>query len=212
MTANPATSTYGASSPALTATLSGFVNGDTSSVVSGAPSVSTTATAASGAGTYPITVGAGTLSAANYDFTNLVNGSLTIAKAHLTVTANAATSTYGVSPPPLTATLSGFVNGDTSSVVSGALTLSTTATAASGVGMYPITLGAGSLVAANYDFPNLVNGTLTIAKACIFTVTANAATSTYGAISRRRRRQRSTGGFVATMTSVEGTSVGARPA
>ena len=179
MTANAAMSTYGASPPTLTAMLSGFVNGDTSSVVSGAPSLSITATAASGVGTYPITVGAGTLAATNYDFPDLVNGTLTIAKAHLTVTANAATGTYGASSPPLTATVTGFVNGDTSSVVSGAASLSTAATAASGAGTYPITVGVGTLSAANYDFPNLVNGTLTITKAHL-TVTANAATSTEG--------------------------------
>ena len=62
----------------------------------------------------------------------------------------------------LTATLTGFVNGDTAAVVSGAASLSTTATAGSGVGSYPITVAAGTLDAANYDFPNLVNGTLTI--------------------------------------------------
>ena len=175
VTANAATSTYGVSPPTPTATLSGFVNGDTSSVVSGIPSLSTPATAASGAGTYPITVGAGTLSAANYDFPNLINGSLTIAKAHLTETANAATSTYGASLPALTATLSGFVNNDTAGVVSGVASLSTAATAASGLGAYSITVGVGTLAAANYDFTDLVNGTLTIAKAAL-TVTADAAT------------------------------------
>ena len=148
--------------------------------MSGAPSLSTAATAASGVGAYSITVGVGTLAAANYDFPNLVNGTLTINKAHLTVTANAATSTYGASPPPLTATLSGFVNGDTSSVVSGVPSLSTAATAASGAGTYAIHVVAGTLAAANYDFPNLLDGTLTINKAHL-TVTANTATSAYGA-------------------------------
>ena len=65
----------------------------------------------------------------------------------------------------LTTTLSGFVNGDTASVVSGAASLSTTATSSRAVGAYPITIMAGTLSSANYDFPNLVNGTLAIGKA-----------------------------------------------
>jgi hypothetical protein len=63
--------------PALTYTITGFVNGDTSSVVSGSPTLSTTATSSSTPGYYPITVGTGTLSAANYTF-NLVNGSVIV--------------------------------------------------------------------------------------------------------------------------------------
>src|SRR5262249_10442507 len=45
--------------------------------------------------------------------------SLAVAKAHLTVTANPATSTYGAPLPPVSATLNGFVNGDKAAVVSG---------------------------------------------------------------------------------------------
>ena len=52
-------------------------------------------------------------------------------------------------------------------MVSGAATLSTTATTSSPVGSYPITIGAGTLAAANYDFPTLVNGTLTITVATL---------------------------------------------
>src|SRR5262249_4373913 len=64
--------------PALTYTVTGFVNGDPVSVVSGSPALGTTAGASSPAGSYPITVGRGTLTATNYDFPNLVNGTLTV--------------------------------------------------------------------------------------------------------------------------------------
>ena len=63
--------------PTLTYTLTGFVNGQSSSVVSGAPALSTTATAASTPGHYPITLSVGTLSAQNYSFTP-VSGILTV--------------------------------------------------------------------------------------------------------------------------------------
>jgi hypothetical protein len=58
-------------------TLTGFVNGDTECVVTGDPAISTTATSASGAGGYAITVSQGTLAAANYTFT-FKPGNLTI--------------------------------------------------------------------------------------------------------------------------------------
>jgi hypothetical protein len=149
----------------FSAVLSGFVAGDGPSPVTGTPSLSTPATPSSGVGDYPITVGPGTLSAANYDFPNLVGGSLTVTKAHLTVAANPATSAYGSPLPPLGATITGFVGGDTASVVSGDALVSTTATAASAVGTYPITVSQGRLAAANYDFTSFPGSTLTIAPA-----------------------------------------------
>ncbi|HWB13392.1 MAG TPA: MBG domain-containing protein [Pirellulales bacterium] len=161
VTADDKTMVYGAAVPALTDTITGFVNGDTASVVSGAASLSTTATSASGVGNYPIDVSLGTLSAANYTFA-FVDGTLTITPATLTVTADDKTMVSGATVPPLTDTITGFVNGDTSSAVSGTAGLSTTATSTSGVGSYPITVGIGTLNAANYTFA-LVNGTLTVA-------------------------------------------------
>ena len=54
-----------------------FVNGDSSGVVSGAPVLTTTATAASATGNYAITGALCTLAAANYSF-SLTNGTLTV--------------------------------------------------------------------------------------------------------------------------------------
>ena len=88
-----------------------------------------------------------------------------VAKADLTVTAEPQTMPMGGPMPTLTYTFTGFVNGDTQSVVSGTPVLSTTATATSVPGSYPITVtGAGTLSAANYDFPtaDFVGNTLTV--------------------------------------------------
>ena len=96
VTANNASKVYGTANPAFTPTYSGFVNGDTSAVLTGSPSLTTTATAASPVGSYTITAAAGTLSAANYSFT-FVNGTLTITKATsvLSVTSSLNPSVYG---------------------------------------------------------------------------------------------------------------------
>lgn len=177
VTANNASMTYGGTLPTFTASYTGFVNGDGQGVLSGAPSLTTTATSASPAGNYAITAAQGTLSARNYTFT-FVNGTLTINKAVLTVTANNASMTYGGTLPTFTASYSGFVNGDGQGVLSGAPSLTTTATSASPVGNYTITAAQGTLSAQNYTFA-FVNGTLTITPA-VLTVTADNFTRQYG--------------------------------
>ncbi len=126
------------------------------------------ATSTLGAGNHTVTA---VFSGNNTYAGNSKNRGLTVAKAHLTVSAVAKSKVYGAAVPTLAATFSGFVNGDTAKVVSGAAKLTTTATASSGVGTYPITIAKGTLSAANYDFPKLVNGTLTVTKAQL-TVTA----------------------------------------
>jgi hypothetical protein len=75
---------YGSPQPALTYKITGFVDGENSSVLSGAPAVATTAAPGARPGTYPITVAAGSLSAANYEFTCLP-GTLTVIPAPATV-------------------------------------------------------------------------------------------------------------------------------
>ncbi len=85
----------------------------------------------------------------------------TITPATLTVTAADASRIYGQANPAFSATITGFVNGDTASVVSGNASLTTMATAGSAAGSYPITSAQGSLSAANYTFA-FANGTLTI--------------------------------------------------
>ncbi len=160
VTANSASMTYGGTLPTFTASISGFVNGDGLGVVSGAPSLTTTAQSSSPVGTYPIMAAQGTLSAQNYTFT-FMGGTLTINPAVLTVTANSLIGTSGRPLPTLTYTITGFVNGDNQSVVTGAPVLTTTATQFSPPGVYRITITQGTLAASNYSFI-FVNGTLTL--------------------------------------------------
>jgi hypothetical protein len=88
---------------------------------------------------------------------------LTIAKKPLTVTADPHSKLFGAANPALTATITGFVFGQTlqTSGVTGQLACTTTATTGSPVGTYPITCTQGTLAAANYSF-TFTPGTLTI--------------------------------------------------
>lgn len=84
-TADDQTRDYNVANPPLTITYAGFVNGEnTSSIVE--PTIATTATLSSNAGTYPITLSGG--SALNYAITSN-DGTLTIAPIAQTITFNA---------------------------------------------------------------------------------------------------------------------------
>jgi hypothetical protein len=82
--------------------------------------------------------------------------------AKLTVTADDQSRLFGQANPPLTYELTGFVGGETASVVSGSAACSTTATASSPAGDYAITCTVGSLSAPGYVFETFVAGTLTV--------------------------------------------------
>jgi hypothetical protein len=77
VTANSASRLFGAANPALTAAITGFVNGDTAAAVSGTPACTTTAGPSSPGGAYPITCAHGSLAAANYTFA-FTPGTLTV--------------------------------------------------------------------------------------------------------------------------------------
>src|SRR5205807_2105799 len=112
VTADNTSRAYGAANPTFIASYSGFVNAETlaTSGVTGTPGLATAADNMSAAGTtHAITVAVGSLLAGNYDF-SFVNGTLTITKAHLTVTANNASRSYGGANPTFTVTLATFVN------------------------------------------------------------------------------------------------------
>ena len=128
--------------PAFSDQITGFVNGQNSSVVTGTAIISTTASSTStvAGGPYPITIAAGTLSAPNYTFTNLRATALSpVNPAPLTVTANNASMVYGAAVPALSDQITGFVNGQNSSVVTGTPTFSTTASSTSTVAGGPYT-------------------------------------------------------------------------
>lgn len=156
ITANNASMTYGGPVPALTVSYSGFVNGDNSSSLTTQPTITTTATAASPPGTYPIT--ASGAADANYSF-SYTSGTLTIGGATLVVTANAQTKSYGAADPVLTYTVTGFKNGDNSSLLTGSLSR----TAGENVGRYAIT--RGSLNAGGGYSVNFTGNYLTITQA-----------------------------------------------
>lgn len=88
---------------------------------------------------------------------------ITINKATLTVKADDKSKTQGEANPPLTASFTGFVNGQTlaTSGVTGEPGLSTTATTSSAAGAYPITTDIGTLASTNYAFSPAA-GTLTV--------------------------------------------------
>jgi len=175
ITAANKSKTYGAVNPTLTVTYSGFVNGDTQSNLTTQPTITTTAVAGSPVGTYLITASG----AVNNNYTiSYTAGTLTVGQAALTITASNQSKTYGAVNPTLTATFSGFVNGDTQSGLTTQPTISTTAGTGSSVGTYPIT--ASGAVNVNYSI-SYSAGTLTIGQAALM-ITANNQTKTQGAI------------------------------
>ncbi|RYY23142.1 MAG: T9SS type B sorting domain-containing protein, partial [Sphingobacteriaceae bacterium] len=161
ITADNQNKTYGTANPALTFTYSGFVNSENNTVLTTLPTITTTAEAASVVGVYPITISEA--AAANYDIT-FTPGTLTIAKAALTVTADDKSRIYGLANPVFTATYSGFVNNETIASLNAEPQFATTANTASPAGIYPITMSGGS--AANYDF-TFVPGALTVTNATV---------------------------------------------
>ncbi len=68
VTANPASRPYDAANPPFTASYAGFVNNETTNVLTGSPFLGTSAVTNSPVGTYPIIATNGTLAATNYNF------------------------------------------------------------------------------------------------------------------------------------------------
>lgn len=150
---------YGEDMPDFTLTYSGFVNGDSEAGLDVAPSAFTTATQASDAGSYDVTVSGG--QSDNYTFT-YVSGKLEILKAPLTVTAQDQFKTYSENNPPFTITYSGFVNADSEADLDVAPSASTTATQASDAGTYDIVASGGT--STNYEL-TYKKGTFTVNQA-----------------------------------------------
>ncbi|MGC2544486.1 MAG: MBG domain-containing protein, partial [Silvibacterium sp.] len=167
---------YGAANPVFTGSATGFVNGDTAT--STGLAYTTTATAASPRGTYPISAELiNSTAAANYSL-NITAGTLTITQATLTISVNSASRAYGAPNPAFTGSAAGFVNGDTAA--STGLAFTTTATAASPMGTYPITAALTNITAAaNYSL-NIAAGKLTITRDTL-TISVNSASRAYGA-------------------------------
>src|SRR5204862_402606 len=174
VTANNKSKAYGAALPALTVSYAGFVNGDSAASLGGTLSVTTTGTAASAVGTYPISASGYT--SPNYTI-GYVGGTLSVDQVALTVTANDKSKAYGAALPALTVSYAGFVNGDSAASLGGTLSVTTTGTAASAVGTYPIS--ASGYTSPNYTI-GYVAGALTVDQVAL-TVTANDKSKAYGA-------------------------------
>ena len=150
---------YGDDNPQFKIRYSGFVNGESESVFTNSPTLSTTAIKTSDVGDYPITISGG--KAQNYTFV-YEPGVLTITKAPLTAKANDKTKKYGENNPSLSINYVGLKNEETAPKWSEALKIETTATKQSDVGTYAITATG---VPTNYDLRKIEDGTLTITQA-----------------------------------------------
>ncbi|HWR28374.1 MAG TPA: filamentous hemagglutinin N-terminal domain-containing protein [Negativicutes bacterium] len=161
VTANNDSKTYSglAYSGGNGASVSGLANGDAASSLSGTLAYSGTSQGAINVNSYVITP-SGYSNGLGYALT-YADGTLTVSKAPLSVTANNDSKTYsglaysggnGVS-------YSGLVNSETPSVLGGVLSYSGTSQGAVNTGAYSII--PGGLTSGNYSI-NFANGTLTI--------------------------------------------------
>ena len=173
MTANDKTMTYGGKLPTFDAKYEGLKNNEAQPAWNTEPKYSTTATSASKVGTYPITIS--DADAKNYQLT-VNEGTMTVGKAELTVSADNKSRIYGDANPEFTLTYTGLKNGETMPEWEKKPTVETTADAKSNVGTYPISVK--DAVAENYNI-TAVDGTLTVKKAAL-QITPKDATRKYG--------------------------------
>ncbi|MBC8076480.1 MAG: CotH kinase family protein [Chloroflexales bacterium] len=165
---------YGAALPALTYAVSGFIAGESEGVLDTPISLGTTATAASPTGGYPITGSGGDT---NYAL-SFAPATLTVTPAPLTIIADDQVRNVNQDNPPLTASYSGFVNGDDVSSLDALPTITTPATPTSAPGTYPIS--ASGAADSNYTI-SYVNGTLLVTNKLVPAITwVNPTAITYG--------------------------------
>lgn len=169
---NDASRVYGDNNPAFNITYSGFINGDNESVITTKPTVTTTATASSNVGTYPVSISGGV--AQNYTL-KYETGTLTITKAALEVSVNDATKVYGSENPVFTLNYSGLKNNETKPSWEKSPTFSTVADKKSDVGSYQVSVDCS---ATNYNITKNNPGKLTITPATL-TIKANNASRLY---------------------------------
>ncbi len=120
----------------------------------------------------------------NYTLTMATSpATFTINPATLTYLANTATRQYGSTNPPLSGTVTGYVNGDTAATaVTGSMTFTSNATGASAVGDYGITGSGLTANNGNYVFAqDAGNATALSVTPRSITVLANAQSKVYGA-------------------------------
>jgi hypothetical protein len=149
ITAKSYSRAYGEANPTFESDITG-------GTVTGTPEITCAATATSGVGTYDIVITAGTITDTNVQY---VNGTLTVTKAPLKITAGSYTKKQGEDNPEFGVTYEGFKNNESDAVLTTKPTVACDATKDSPVGTYDITVSGA--VAANYEI-SYVAGTLTI--------------------------------------------------
>ena len=174
LTADAKSKVFGGSDPKLTYQ----ITSGSLAQASDTSGLTLTRIAGENVGTYKIDTSGFASLASNYTITYYVDGSLTITKATLTVTANNKTITYGDDQNAgHTVSYSGFVNSETSTVLGGSLTFAnipqpTTASIQHGV------IVPSGLTSTNYTI-NYINGNLTVNKKSL-TAKANRKTIVIG--------------------------------
>ena len=156
---NDASRLYGDSDPQFSSSYTGFVNNEDERVITSHGSYQSTATRQSNVGTYTIKQSGAT--AQNYVF-EYEDGTLTVNKAPLKMTANDKTMTYGSSLPTFDAKYDGLKNNETQPTWNVKPTFNTKASQSSRVGRYPITISNAD--AKNYQL-TVYDGNLTVEKA-----------------------------------------------
>jgi hypothetical protein len=131
------TKIYGSVDPPLTFNATGFVLGDTETILTGA----LTRAAGDTVGNYPISQG--TLAATNYTIT-FTSNTFDITQAPATVTAANGTKVFGTADGAITASASGFLAAD-------GITVSATRAAGENVGSYVTTATAAGAALTNYN-------------------------------------------------------------
>ncbi len=178
VSADDKTRIYGNANPTLTYTVTGYVNGESASVLTGAPTIATTASATSNVGDIAITATANTLTASNYSL-SYANGTLSITARPITITADAGQNKiYGNTDPTLTYAIEansanrGLANSDS-------FTGSLTRIAGENVGNYAI--GQGTVANSNYNI-NYVPANFAITPKNLTVINSVVTTKTYDAL------------------------------
>jgi M6 family metalloprotease-like protein len=149
--------TYGASPLTLSASATSGLPVTFSAT--GPATVNGTTLTITGAGSVVVT--ANQAGNGNYAAASPVAQTIAVAKATLTVIATNVSVAYNAPIPKLACTTTGYVDGDSSAVLSGSPVETTTAKEGSAPGGYPITVAQGTLAAINYNF-QFNSGTLTV--------------------------------------------------
>ncbi|HKK41439.1 MAG TPA: MBG domain-containing protein [Bacteroidales bacterium] len=178
ITANAQSKTYGDANPTLTYYYSGFKNYENENSLTTKPTISTSVTAATDAGTYEGSITGSGAASSNYTI-SYVAGVFSVTKAVLKVTPTTQTKVYGDPNPDLTCTYTGWKNNDDESALDIKPLISTTVTILSGARAYLNSISASGGSDNNYTFDCTATGNFTVTRAPL-TVTADLKTKVYG--------------------------------